>query len=199
MEEKRLLRYGRDIAEAIAEGMRQEMERRLAALEIKLRERGIESGSIVVRSASDMVVNGQLTAKVSDESSVLGVMHFMQNNFRFVAAAWGAVGFSFPEVERDLQGSFDMVSLVTGDVVAEARGDNTAHFIFTSYQMDQSGQRRLWNGAEEMLKRIYEREKETHRKPADVLIRLHWNPYQDENSLPYRPDHRPLHYKKREK
>lgn len=192
MERRRLMPYGEDLAAAFQESMHRQIEKSMQELEDKLRRMGISAGYLVSSSRRDFVINAELSAEITGAIPVLGLLDFIRKNTIFPATSYGAVGFRFSDVDQDVIGSFEIVSLVTGDVMSRDNDEPNAYQIFLSYNQDQYALQHVWKEAEEVLRKIYRREKDKHHRPTEIVIRMHWNPYKDENGKPFAPAHRPL-------
>lgn len=183
---KRNLRYdSQDVAAAIQEATARDIENRMLLASRALEALGIPT-DVKISVSPDLTINTELAIHIQGVS-IREIFELMKENLTFPPTVWGSLGFRFAELGDKIRGSFPVVSARTGDIVASKKNKLDAYQVQSGYMQKDTALRNIWRFAESFIFKIYSKDNEDKNRPVEIFVRMHWNPFMDDDGKPLAP------------
>lgn len=174
------------VAEAIQEAEAKGLENRMTLAQDEMTNIGL-GADWKLNASPDCTINAEFVLYVKGGISIRDHLDLLAKHLKIPPAIWGSVGFRYKELGESIRDNYITVSRRTGDTVLSSEKDRMGALqLQSSYIRSDRGARNIWKFAEKFLGKIYAHD-EGKNRPVEIFIRFHWNPYVDDNGVPYAP------------
>jgi hypothetical protein len=199
--DKRNLRFSEDISRGMQKAMADDVERRLNVYHDELKEMGANRGidldvdvKISEGGPQDLTVNAEIVVYLHPGISIREILETFSLKIygdkaleRMVPpTAYASIGYRYATINDRLRENYFPVISADGEIVERKRSIRDVYQAQTGYVISERGMTSIWKLAEEFLESMYDLQGPEN-PPTEVFVRIHWNPYVDENGKPFVP------------